>query len=56
MLLLDDCGAEFKSLFSGHLGSDSGYSRGDPMIWDFVGRRPLPVRDYVVSIKDGPKL
>ena len=26
------------------------------MIWDFVGRRPLPVRDYVVSIKGGPKL
>ena len=21
------------------------------MIWDFMGRRPLPVRDYVVSIK-----
>ena len=26
------------------------------MIWDFVGRRPLPVRDYVVSIEGGPKL
>ena len=23
------------------------------MIWDFKGRRPLPTRDYVVSIKDG---
>ena len=33
-----------------------GYSRGDSMIWDFVSRRPLPVRDHVVSIKDGPKL
>ena len=26
------------------------------MIWDFVVRRPLSVRDYVVSIKGGPKL
>ena len=25
------------------------------MILDFTGRRPLPVRDYVVSIEDGPK-
>ena len=25
------------------------------MIWDFMGRRPLPVRDYVVSIEDGLK-
>ena len=33
-----------------------GYSRGDSMIWDFVGRRPLPARDYVVSIMGGPKL
>ena len=32
------------------------YIRGDSMIWDFVGRRPLPVRDYVVSIKGGPKM
>ena len=32
------------------------YIRGDSMIWDFVGRRPLSVRDYVVSIKGGPKL
>jgi len=32
------------------------YGRGDSMIWDFVGRRPLPVMDYVVSIKGGPKL
>ena len=32
------------------------YSRGDSMIWDFKGRRPLPVRDYVTSIKGGPKL
>ena len=23
------------------------------MIWDFVGRRPLPFRDYVVSIEGG---
>ena len=26
------------------------------MIWDFKGRRPLPVRDHVFSIKDGPWL
>ena len=26
------------------------------MIWDFVDRRPLPVRDYVVWIKGGPQL
>ena len=26
------------------------------MIWDFVGRRPQLVRDYVVSIGDGPYL
>ena len=26
------------------------------MIWNFVGRRPLSVRDYVVSIKGGPNL
>ena len=32
------------------------YDRGDSMNWDFVGRRSLPVRDYVVSIKGGPKL
>ena len=25
------------------------------MIWDFVGPRPLPFRDYVVSIKGGQK-
>ena len=25
------------------------------MIWDFNGRRPLPVRDYVISIKGGRK-
>ena len=30
--------------------------RGDSMIWDFVGRRPLPVRDYVVSLMGGPKM
>ena len=23
-------------------------SRGDSMIWDFTGRRPLSVKDYVV--------
>ena len=32
------------------------YSREDSMIWDFTGRRPLPVRAYVVSIGGGPKL
>ena len=32
------------------------YIRGDSMVWNFVGRRPLPARDYVVSIKGGPKL
>ena len=32
------------------------YIRGDSMIWDFKGRRPLPVRDYEISIKGGPKL
>ena len=26
------------------------------MIWDFMGRRPLPVRDHVDSVKDGPHL
>ena len=26
------------------------------MIWDFMGRRSLPVRDYVVSIEGGPNL
>ena len=26
------------------------------MNWDFVGRRPLPVRDYVVSIKVGDEI
>ena len=26
------------------------------MIWDFMGRRPLSTRDYVVSIEDGPRL
>ena len=30
------------------------YTGGDSMIWDFMGRRPLPARDLVVSIKDGP--
>ena len=29
---------------------------GDSMICDFSGRRPLPVRDYVVSIEVGPEL
>ena len=32
------------------------YARGDSMISDFTDRRPLPVRDYVVSIENGPKL
>ena len=32
------------------------YCRGDSMIWDFTGRRPLPARDDVVSIEGGPKL
>ena len=27
--------------------------RGDLMTLDFIDRRPLPVRDHVVSIKDG---
>ena len=27
----------------------------DSMIWDFVRLRPLSDRDYVVSIKGGPK-
>ena len=26
------------------------------MIWNFTARRPLPVRDRVVSIGDGPQL
>ena len=26
------------------------------MIWNFTDRRPLPVRDYVVSIEGGPEL
>ena len=30
-----------------------GYIRGDSMVWNFVGRRPLPVRDYVISMKGG---
>ena len=33
-----------------------GYGRGDSMIWDFMGRRPLPVRDYAVSIQGGSEL
>ena len=32
------------------------YISGDSMNSDFVGRRPLSVRDYVVSINGGPKL
>ena len=28
-------------------------SRGDLMTLDFIGHRPLPVRDHEVSIKDG---
>ena len=31
-----------------------GKARGDSMIWDFMGRRPLSVRDRVVSIKNRP--
>ena len=31
-------------------------SRGDSMISDFTDRRPLSVRDYVVSIEGCPKL
>ena len=27
------------------------YPRGDSMILNFTGRRPLPVRDYVISIE-----
>ena len=30
------------------------YCRGDSMISDFTARRPLPVRDNVVSIEGGP--
>ena len=30
------------------------WGRGDSMIWNFTGRRPLPVRDYVLSIEGGP--
>ena len=30
------------------------YTRGDSMIWDFKGRRPLSAKDHVISIKDGP--
>ena len=26
------------------------------MIWDFTGRRPLPVRDYEAPKEKGPKL
>ena len=26
------------------------------MVWDFIGRRPLTVRDLAVSLKDGPWL
>ena len=29
------------------------YTRGDSMIWDFKGRRPLSAKDHVVSMKDG---
>ena len=29
-------------------------TRGDFMVWDFLSRRPLPVRDHMVSIKVGP--
>ena len=31
------------------------WTRGDSMILDFLARRPLPVRNYVVPIKGGPK-
>ena len=34
--------------------------RGDSMIWDFMGRRPMSLRDYVIVyvilIADGPEL
>ena len=33
---------------------DTGYSWRDLMIWDFMGRRPLSVRDHVVLIRDPP--
>ena len=26
-----------------------GYSRGDSMVWDFMGRRPLPVKDFFLD-------
>ena len=29
-------------------------SLGDSMNWDFMSRRPLPGRDYVVPTEDGP--
>ena len=32
------------------------HGRGDSMISDFTGNRPLPVRDSFVSIEDGLKL
>ena len=32
------------------------YIRGDSMIWDFKGHRPLSAKEHVVSIKDGPLL
>ena len=31
-------------------------TRGDSMIWNFTGRRPLSVRDYMVSLDGGPML
>ena len=33
--------------------TNSLWSRGDSIIWDFMGRLPLPVRDHMVSMKDG---
>ena len=34
--------------------TENPYLRGDSMIWDFKGRRPLSAKDHVIWIKDGP--
>ena len=57
-MIYDSNGPEYKpGQESSHLsGTAYPRSRRDSLISDFMGRRPLPVRDYVVSINDGPKL
>ena len=48
-------GLNWSDIFKILLILDRFEDRGDSMIWVFIDRRPLPVKDYVVSIEDGPK-